>query len=112
MKALADARIRALAISMAMLAIFGRGTVRAGDNVWTSVGPEGGSVQALAVDPQNPGTLYTSTSFNVYRSTDGAVSWANIGVKARVGSLVIDPRNSGTIYATTPTGVSKSTDGG
>ena len=76
MKALTEARMRRLAIWMAMLAIFGRERVEAGDNVWTSIGPDGGVVYALAVDPQNPATVYASTLSNVYRSTDGAVSWA------------------------------------
>ena len=32
--------------------------VRAGVNVWTSHGPYGGSVYALASDPTTPNTLY------------------------------------------------------
>jgi hypothetical protein len=34
----------------------------------------------------------------VYRSTDGAVSWAD-GFTGHANNLVIDPRNSDTIYA-------------
>jgi photosystem II stability/assembly factor-like uncharacterized protein len=112
MKALSHARMRRLAIGMAMLAIFGRDRVEAGDNVWTGIGPDGGVVYALAVDPQNPGTVYASTQSNVYQSTDGAVSWTKTGFTGHANGLVIDPRNSGTVYAPTPTGVSKSTDGG
>ena len=33
-------------------------TVYAGNNVWTSLGPEGGTVVALAIDPTTPTTLY------------------------------------------------------
>jgi photosystem II stability/assembly factor-like uncharacterized protein len=94
------------------LVMFGAGSAWAGINEWTSIGPDGGSIQALAIDPQNPGTVYASTQFNVYRSTDGAVSWAKTGFTGHANGLVIDPRNSDTIYAPTPTGVSKSTDGG
>ena len=96
------------------MVFFGAGseTAWAGINEWTSIGPDGGSIQALAIDPQNPRTVYASTQFNVYRSTDGAASWAKTGFTGRANSLVIDPRNSDTIYAPTPTGVSKSTDGG
>ena len=61
MKALTDARMRRLAIWMAMLAIFGRERVGAGDNVWTGVStreiaeragikPEATFVLALAYD--------------------------------------------------------------
>lgn len=38
------------------------GIVSAGINVWTSNGPEGGSIQALAIDPATPTTLYAGTS--------------------------------------------------
>jgi photosystem II stability/assembly factor-like uncharacterized protein len=112
MNGLTKARVRRLAIWTVMLGILGRERVGAADNVWASVGPEGGGVQSLAVDPQNPGTVYASTQFNVYRSTDGAVSWVNTGFTGHANGLVIDPRNSDTIYAPTPTGVSKSTDAG
>ena len=33
-------------------------SVAAGINDWTSNGPEGGSIQALAIDPATPTTLY------------------------------------------------------
>ena len=42
---------------------------------WTSIGPFGGSINALAVDPQTPTTLYAGTSRGVYKSTDGGTSW-------------------------------------
>ena len=35
--------------------------VSAGFNVWTSIGPEGGNVSALAIDPATPATLYAGT---------------------------------------------------
>src|SRR5260370_40138062 len=90
----------------------GAGTAWAGINEWTSVGPEGGFFQALAVDPQNPGTVYAATPSSLYRSTDGAVSWAKTGFTGHTNNLVVDPLNSGTLYAGTPNGVSKSTDAG
>jgi photosystem II stability/assembly factor-like uncharacterized protein len=101
-------------VLVATLVMFGAGseTAWAGINEWSSIGPDGGSIQALAIDPQNPSTVYASTLLNVYRSTDGAASWAKTGFTGHANNLVIDPRNSDTIYAPTPTGVSKSTDGG
>jgi hypothetical protein len=42
-----------LALSSAGLA----GPVSAGPNVWTSIGPEGGSIKTLAIDPKTPSTL-------------------------------------------------------
>ena len=37
------------------------GVVSAGTNVWTSNGPEGGNINALAIDPATPATLYAGT---------------------------------------------------
>ena len=42
-------------------------TVSAGVGVWTSNGPYGGDIRALAIDPANPATLYAGTG-------DGAAS--------------------------------------
>src|SRR5438105_1975446 len=49
--------------------------VHAGLNQWTSNGPEGGDVRALAIDPQTPTTLYAGTLNGVFKSTDGGASW-------------------------------------
>jgi len=37
------------------------GVAEAGRNVWTTGGPEGGDIRALAVDPVTPTTLYAGT---------------------------------------------------
>ena len=37
------------------------GPVSAGPNIWTSIGPEGGVILALAIDPTTPSTLYAGT---------------------------------------------------
>jgi hypothetical protein len=41
-------------MSLALLATI---PARAGVNGWTSIGPDGGYIQALAIDPQNPATV-------------------------------------------------------
>jgi photosystem II stability/assembly factor-like uncharacterized protein len=83
------------------------------------------SVAALAVDPQNPGTLYAGGDGGVFKTTDGGASWsaANSGLPtvgiaadgsylvAGVNLLAIDPQNTSTLYAGT-VGLFKSTDGG
>jgi hypothetical protein len=103
---------------IALLAFLGMGsrTVWAGINAWTSIGPDGGSVQALAIDPQNLGTVYAGTSgAGVFKSTNGGTSWsaANAGLTAfNVSTLAVDPQNSGTLYATAGGSVFKTTDGG
>jgi len=47
-------RIGNKAIRIALIAIALSVTLSAGTNLWTSIGPEGGSVLSLAVDPRNP----------------------------------------------------------
>src|SRR5437016_14530806 len=52
---------RMLLTGLALAAVVWLGGLRevqAGVDVWTTTGPEGGTVQALAIDPQNPATLY------------------------------------------------------
>jgi len=71
-------------------------------------------VQALAIDPATPGTLYAVTGDGVFKSTDGASSWNAINTgppHTFVRALAIDPTRSGTLYAGTDAGVFKSTDG-
>ena len=101
---------------VAVLAMLTLGMLTAGVNTWTSIGPEGGSVWAVAIDPQNSRTLYGMTGAGLFKSTDGGASWsaAKPGLPASVSasSLVIDPQNSGTMYAVTDVDVFKSTDGG
>ena len=93
------------------------GLVSAGTNVWTSNGPEGGTINALAIDPATPTTLYAGTdSGGVFKSTNGGGNWSavNTGLTATyVTALAIDPETPTTLYAGTwGGGVFKSTNGG
>jgi len=55
--------------------MLGLARVAAAD-VWApSTGPYGGQIQAVAVDPSNPATVYAVAIGGVYKSTDGAASW-------------------------------------
>ena len=72
------------------------------DNAWTSVGPEGGTVRALVIDPTNHATVYAGTISNgVFKSIDGGRTWAssNNGLSPYVTFLVIDPVTPSTLYA-------------
>jgi len=63
----------------------------------------------LAIDPQNPSTLYLSTG-GLYKSEDGAASWRRV---FQYGSdISIDPRTPSTVYTATGFGVFKTTDAG
>src|SRR5437879_6450633 len=104
------------------LAILAAGTVCAGANQWTNIGPETGSPGFLVFDPHDAATVYTGTGVGLFKSSDGGASWSNAGLIGwGVGSLVIDPQNPGTLYAATvldagndvtTNQVFKSTDGG
>jgi len=48
---------------------------QSGVNVWTSLGPEGGNIGALAIHPVTPQTLYAGTGGGVFKSTDGGGTW-------------------------------------
>jgi PKD repeat protein len=96
-------------------------------DVWSSIGPEGGTVFALAIDPHAPATIYAGTGGgtqkfsssgggSVFKTTNGGASWAGAGrglTADVVLSLAIDPVTTSTVYAGTRNhGVRKSTDGG
>ena len=84
----------------ALLAVVGFAQTGGQVNVWIPRGPEGGFVQRPVIDPQNPGTLYTTG----FRTTDAAAHWSPFPTP-----LAVDPQNSNTLYGS---GLSKSTDGG
>jgi photosystem II stability/assembly factor-like uncharacterized protein len=91
--------------------------VFAGVNTWTSSGPTGEDIRALAINPSTPTTLYAATyGGGVFKSTNGGGSWspANAGLTSNLlFSLAIDPSAPDTLYAGTQQGgVCKSTNGG
>lgn len=98
------------------LGLFSSGTIWAGSKLWTSVGPDGGLVGALAMDPQNPSTVYAATRGGIFKSTDAGLSWSaatpGLPAAAFVSSLAIDPQNASTVYALSNLDVFKSTDAG
>src|SRR5262245_58144615 len=66
-----------LVLLLVWLWVSGASMVHAGDNVWTSSGPEGRSVLALALAPTTPTTVYAGTADSgVFKSTDGGRSWS------------------------------------
>jgi photosystem II stability/assembly factor-like uncharacterized protein len=87
----------------------------AGTGVWTPLGPEGGSVWALAVDPAVANAVYAGTRNGVFKSTDAGATWtaASKGLGPAgvwVRSLAVTAE---AVYAgTEANGVYKSTDGG
>jgi photosystem II stability/assembly factor-like uncharacterized protein len=79
---------------------------------WKPLGPFGGSVQTLAVDPSDAGVLYvTLGQQGVFRSRDGGRSWTAVHDGVTRGNVAVDPSRPGTLYLA-ENGVQKSTDGG
>jgi hypothetical protein len=79
-----------------------------------------GPVSAIAVDPNNPSTVYwglgyVGSSAYIYKSTDGGNTAVNIGGNlpgTPVNAIVIDPANSANVYVATDVGVFVVADGG
>ena len=82
---------------------------------WRRLGPEGGSVLALAAAPSNPQVLYASVEGQVYRSADAGGSWTltNLGdSRLPVTRLAVDAATPSKLYAARPDGFVRSLDGG
>ena len=81
------------------------------------LGTDGGAVQSLAIDPQDPHVIYLGTwGSGLYKSVDSGKTWApaRAGLGASlIWSLAVDPHNSNIVYAGTHKGgLYKSVDGG
>ena len=87
-------------------------TVNAG-TTWTPVfdGEGSYSIGCLALDPNNPYTVWVGTGENnsqrsvawgdgVYRSDDGGQHWKNVGLKRseHIGKILVDPRASEVVW--------------
>ncbi|HYH46653.1 MAG TPA: hypothetical protein VEG34_13290 [Thermoanaerobaculia bacterium] len=70
---------------------------------WSPVGPQGGTITALAVAPSARRTLYAGTAEGVvFRSEDAGANWAYAGgvlPEAQVADLDVDPHSPATVYA-------------
>ena len=67
-------------IAKAVVLAFGIARVaQAGMKVWTSHGPYGGDVSALAINPTTPSMLYAGTAGGgVFQSTNSGGSWSAV----------------------------------
>jgi photosystem II stability/assembly factor-like uncharacterized protein len=83
---------------------------------WTSLGPGGGPITAIAVDPKNPNNVYVGATHGVFKSTNGGDSWINVLNPGRAvfdaAIVVIDPQTPSIVYIDSNDGRYKSTDGG
>lgn len=88
---------------------------------WKTVGPSGGDVRSIAIDPKDKNRLLITTlDAQVYKSVDAAKSWELIASFNRpqlvLDNLLIDPRDSNVIYTSgfrqNTGGFFKTSDGG
>ncbi|HEU4602844.1 MAG TPA: hypothetical protein VFS24_12775 [Steroidobacteraceae bacterium] len=87
----------------------------AGVNTFTPLGPDGGSIVKVAFHPTNPSIAYAASSNNLYRSTDGGVTWTASPCSHGdfIRDFAVDPNDGDRIFVgTLETIVSVSTDGG
>jgi photosystem II stability/assembly factor-like uncharacterized protein len=77
--------------------------------------PTSQSIGAIAIDPQNPKTIWVGTGEawtrnsvsigdGIYRSIDGGENWTNLGLKnsERISKIIVDPKDSNVVYACVP----------
>src|ERR1700730_3184939 len=103
-----DARLRYAGVWLLLAVGTSFSTIaNAGQGVWTSGGPHGQDIRALAINPATPATLYAGTNGGgIFKSTDSGGTWAatNTGLtNLYVSALAVDPANpatqhSGTLY--------------
>lgn len=96
-----------------------------GGKNWTTkklnTGSDWGSTYALAIDPNNPNTLYAGGRYykskyyyKLYKSTNGGNSWSDIsgGIQSTPMDIAIHPNNSSKVYVGTSWGIYRSSNGG
>ena len=70
-------------------------------------------MNALAIDPVSPATLYAGTDNGIHKTVNGGQSWDSLSYTTSVRVIRIDPTAPDTVYAGTPgSGVYKSVGGG
>ncbi len=78
--------------------------IRESSATWQAIGPFGGVIAAIAVDPKHTQTVYAATnSGGIFKSGNGGASWQalrnGVSPSARVAFIAIDPTDSQTLYA-------------
>jgi photosystem II stability/assembly factor-like uncharacterized protein len=100
-------------VTVILLVLLAPNLSHAENYAWTSLGPEGGSINALVIDRAN---IYAGTNGGLFKSTDGGSNWTPISITGlaypSIYSLAVDPNYPNIIYAGATAAVYKSTNGG
>jgi photosystem II stability/assembly factor-like uncharacterized protein len=104
------------AAGIAALTTFG-GPAEAATNSWSAVGPFGGQVRRLAIDPKNPANLYAVSQVGgVFKTVNAGKTWKRItnGMTDPFTyfDIAIDPSSPAILYVGDPAGLYKSKNGG
>ncbi len=88
-------------------------------NRWSKIGPDGGDILKLIMDPRMSQTIYAITNnAGLFKTTDGGIQWRSIDGElpdypATIRCLIIHPHNSSILYVGAGDGsVYRSTDEG
>jgi photosystem II stability/assembly factor-like uncharacterized protein len=106
------------------LLLLGAACARA--QTWVPLGPPGGDVRTLAVDPARPARIFLGTADgHVFGSEDAGAHWSLLGrassrLDAVITAILVDPRDGNALFASSWTrdaaaaggGVYRSADGG
>ena len=77
------------------------------------VGPEGGRMNSIVVDPSDSDTVYVVSDTGVFKSTDRGTTWRYSGLMGtHVSIIAIALQSPGTVYAAAPGNIFKSLDAG
>jgi len=77
------------------------------------VGPEGGRVDSIVVDPSDSNTVYAVSDTGVFKSTDRGTTWSYSGLMGSyVSTIAIAAQSPATVYAAAPGNIFKSLDAG
>src|SRR5262245_18208580 len=77
------------------------------------VGPEGGGIASIVVDPQDSKTVYAASYAGVFKSPDGGTTWSYSGLMGSdVSTILVVPLSPATVYAGAPGNIFKSLDAG
>ncbi len=107
------------------IALFLLATATVQAQSWNPLGPTGGDVRALAVDPSRPARVFLGTADgHIFGSADSGAHWTLLGrassrLDAVITAIVVDPRDGNVLYASSWAresdiggGVFRSADGG